>query len=98
MPTNPTNVSRAIALNILHCNGHASITNAQIFISDDIDKLLALVERNSTGSPTRKFWVSRVLVKAPASKIPSKTILSIADHSEYNPPELQMLKVQPDLD
>ncbi|MBD2605939.1 transposase [Scytonema hofmannii FACHB-248] len=42
----PANLSvmRTIALNILRRNGHASITTAQRFISNDIDKLLALVE------------------------------------------------------
>lgn len=41
----PPNLSvmRTIALNILRRNGHASITTAQRFISNDIDKLLALV-------------------------------------------------------
>lgn len=42
----PANLSviKAIALNILRRNGHASITTAQRFLSHDIDKLLALVE------------------------------------------------------
>ncbi|MBE9166689.1 ISAs1 family transposase [Pleurocapsales cyanobacterium LEGE 06147] len=42
----PANLSllRAIALNILRRNGHASITTAQRFLSHDLDKLLALVE------------------------------------------------------
>jgi predicted transposase YbfD/YdcC len=42
----PANLSiiRAIALNILRQNSHASITTAQRFLSHDIDKLLALVE------------------------------------------------------
>lgn len=42
----PANFSifRAIALNILRQNGHASITTAQRFLSHDIDKLLRLVE------------------------------------------------------
>ncbi|WP_193921729.1 ISAs1 family transposase [Desmonostoc muscorum] len=42
----PANLSilRAIAINILRRNGHLSITIAQRFISNDIDKLLALVE------------------------------------------------------
>ncbi len=42
----PANLSliRAIALNILRRNGHAGITTAQRFLSNDIDKLLALVE------------------------------------------------------
>jgi hypothetical protein len=42
----PANLSiiLAIALNILRQNGYTSITIAQRFISDDIDKLLHLVE------------------------------------------------------
>lgn len=42
----PANLSvvRAITLNILRRNGHTSITQAQRFISHDIDKLLRLVE------------------------------------------------------
>jgi len=42
----PANLSilRAIAINILRRNGHPSITISQIFLSNDIDKLLALVE------------------------------------------------------
>jgi predicted transposase YbfD/YdcC len=42
----PANLSvlRAIALNILRRNGHASITIAQRFLSHDIDKLLLLME------------------------------------------------------
>nr|WP_026736523.1 ISAs1 family transposase [Fischerella sp. PCC 9605] len=42
----PANLSviRAIALNILRRNGHASITTSQRFLCHDIDKLLALVE------------------------------------------------------
>jgi hypothetical protein len=42
----PANLSiiRAIALNILPCNGYHSITIAQRFLSHDIDKLLYLVE------------------------------------------------------
>ena len=42
----PANLSvvRTIALNILRRNGHASITIAQRFISNDIDKLLTLIE------------------------------------------------------
>lgn len=42
----PANLSilRAIAINILRRNGHTSITIAQRFLSNDIDKLLALVE------------------------------------------------------
>jgi predicted transposase YbfD/YdcC len=42
----PANLSilRAFAINILRRNGHFSITIAQRFISNDIDKLLALVE------------------------------------------------------
>ncbi|WP_442949424.1 ISAs1 family transposase [Nostoc sp.] len=42
----PANLSvlRAFALNILHRNGHTSITIAQRFLSNDIDKLLALVK------------------------------------------------------
>lgn len=42
----PANLSvmRTIALNILRRNGYASITTAQRFLSNDIDKLLALVE------------------------------------------------------
>ncbi len=35
---------RRLALNILRRNGHAGITTAQRFLSNDIDKLLALVE------------------------------------------------------
>ncbi|MEH2302898.1 MAG: hypothetical protein V7K88_28985 [Nostoc sp.] len=34
----------AIALNILRQNGQASITIAQIFLSNDIDKILAFVK------------------------------------------------------
>ena len=37
-------IVRAIALNILRRNGHAFITSAQRFLSNDIDKLLRLVE------------------------------------------------------
>ncbi|MEH2336949.1 hypothetical protein [Nostoc sp.] len=42
----PANLSilRAIALNILRRNGHTSITIAQRFLSNDIDKLLILVK------------------------------------------------------
>jgi predicted transposase YbfD/YdcC len=42
----PANLSviRAIALNILRRNGHTSITIAHRFLSNDIDKLFALVE------------------------------------------------------
>jgi predicted transposase YbfD/YdcC len=42
----PANFSiiRAIALNILRRNGHAFITSAQRFLSNDIDKILRLVE------------------------------------------------------
>lgn len=42
----PANLSivRAIALNIIRGNGYDSITTAQRFISNDIDKLLVLVE------------------------------------------------------
>ncbi|MCC5669553.1 hypothetical protein LC653_38475 [Nostoc sp. CHAB 5784] len=42
----PANLSilRAIAINILRRNGHTSITIAQRFLSNDIDKLLTLVE------------------------------------------------------
>jgi predicted transposase YbfD/YdcC len=42
----PANLSvmRAIALNVLRRNGHTSITIAQRFLSNDIDKILALVE------------------------------------------------------
>ncbi len=42
----PANLSiiRAIALNILRRNGYPLITKAQIFISNDIDKLLYLVK------------------------------------------------------
>ncbi|NJM73767.1 MAG: ISAs1 family transposase [Scytonema sp. RU_4_4] len=42
----PANLSvlRAIALNILRRNGHTSITIATRFLSNDIDKLLVLVE------------------------------------------------------
>ncbi|MEH2421108.1 MAG: ISAs1 family transposase [Nostoc sp.] len=45
----PANLSilRAFALNILRRNGHTSITITQRFLSNDIDKLLALVEQNS---------------------------------------------------
>ncbi|WP_414573547.1 ISAs1 family transposase [Nostoc sp. CCY 9925] len=41
----PANLSilRAIALNILRRNGHTSITIAQRFLSNDIDKILAFV-------------------------------------------------------
>ncbi len=35
---------RRLALNILRRNGHTSITIAHRFLSNDIDKLLALVE------------------------------------------------------
>lgn len=34
----------ALALNLLRRNGHFSITSAQRFMSNDIDKLLSLVE------------------------------------------------------
>ncbi len=37
-------IIRAIALNILRRNGYPFITKAQRFISNDIDKLLYLVE------------------------------------------------------
>jgi len=42
----PANLSvmRTIALNILRRNGYSSITQAQRFISHDIDKLLSFVE------------------------------------------------------
>jgi hypothetical protein len=42
----PANLSviRAIALNLLRLHGHTSITVAQRFLSNDLDKLLALVE------------------------------------------------------
>ncbi len=42
----PANLSivRAIALNILRRNGYSSITSAQRFMSNDIDKLFSLVE------------------------------------------------------
>ncbi len=42
----PANLSiiRAIALNILRRNGHAFITSAQRFLSNDIDRILCLVE------------------------------------------------------
>jgi predicted transposase YbfD/YdcC len=42
----PANLSiiRTIALNILRRNGHTSITIAQRYLSNDIDKLLRLVE------------------------------------------------------
>jgi predicted transposase YbfD/YdcC len=42
----PANLSvlRAVAMNILRRNGHTSITIAHRFLSNDIDKLLALVE------------------------------------------------------
>ena len=42
----PENLSvmRTIALNILRRNGHFSITKAQRFLCNDIDKLFALVE------------------------------------------------------
>lgn len=42
----PANLSvmRTIALNILRRNGYSSITSAQRFISNDIDKLLSFVE------------------------------------------------------
>ncbi|MBD2597039.1 ISAs1 family transposase [Nostoc spongiaeforme FACHB-130] len=42
----PANLSvvRAIALNLLRRNGHTSITIAQRFLSNDIDKIFALVE------------------------------------------------------
>ena len=42
----PANLSvmRTIALNVLRRNGYSSITSAQRFISNDIDKLLSLVE------------------------------------------------------
>lgn len=42
----PANLSviRAIALNILRRNGHAFITSAQRFLSNDIDKIFRLVE------------------------------------------------------
>lgn len=61
----PANLSviRAIALNILRRNGHTSITTAQRFLSNDIDKLLALVEWNSpafTRGLTRDFAPSLV--------------------------------------
>ncbi|MDZ8258220.1 hypothetical protein [Nostoc sp. ChiQUE01b] len=41
----PANLSvmRTIALNILRRNGYSSITQAQRFTSNDIDKLLSLV-------------------------------------------------------
>lgn len=42
----PANLSilRAIALNILRRNGHTSITTAQRFLSNDLDKLFTLME------------------------------------------------------
>ena len=42
----PANLSllRAIALNVLRCSGYSSITRAQRFLANDIDKILALVE------------------------------------------------------
>ncbi|WP_414586789.1 transposase [Scytonema sp. PCC 10023] len=42
----PANLSvmRTIALNVLRRNGYSSITSAQRFISNDIDKLLSLVK------------------------------------------------------
>lgn len=42
----PANLSllRAIAINILRQNGYTSITIAHRFLSNDLDKLLALVE------------------------------------------------------
>jgi predicted transposase YbfD/YdcC len=42
----PANISlvRAIVLNVLRRNGYTSITTAQRFISNDIDKLLILLE------------------------------------------------------
>ncbi len=46
MSNAPANLSvmKAIAINILRRNGHTSITIAQRFLSNDIDKLLTLVE------------------------------------------------------
>jgi hypothetical protein len=35
---------RAIALNILRRSGYSSITSAQRFLANDIDKILSLVE------------------------------------------------------
>ncbi|NES25846.1 MAG: transposase [Symploca sp. SIO3E6] len=42
----PANISvvRAIVLNVLRRNGYDSITTAQRFLSNDIDKLLILLE------------------------------------------------------
>jgi hypothetical protein len=37
-------IIRAMALNVLRRNGYPSITIAQRFLSNDIDKLLFLVE------------------------------------------------------